>query len=418
MTWRTLARMAAGLAVLLTVAPTAMIEARGQDLGRIFEKAAKKAVRQAIQPAGGPVPGRATGAAAGAARGEAVPFTTKDGWTLVAHHYRPTRAPKPGAMPVILCHGLTYNASFWDLDPAVSFASYLASQGYDVWSIDLRGSGMSQKWVWKLDEAPDMLVGSAIRKLSNGKLAPTGYATADPKFANWSLDHHIVYDVPAAVRFVRKQTGAPEVAWVGHSMGGIVAIAHLARYNNPGIGRLVTVGSQVTMPNGQLPLQFLAEMLQSRQLQLTGQLRGEELVNASRTSVQNMFFNVRNVDSKIYEALSGSATDIPGMALMQQYSVLGKRGELWDAKQQFSYAQSLGNITVPMFISCGAADQFAPPVVQKFLYDHVGSADKTMVIFGREQGFAVDAGHDDALVGLNSQAQVYPVIEKWLSGVR
>ena len=206
--------------------------------------------------------------------------------------------------------------------------------------------------------------------------------------------------------------------WRADVAGGIVAIGHLAKYTNPGIGRLVTVGSQVTMPNGQLPLQFVGEMLQSRQLQLTGQLRGEELAAASRTSVQNMFFNVRNVDSKIYEALSGPATDIPGMGLMQQYSVLGKRGELWDAKQQFSYAQMLSNIKVPMFISCGASDQFAPPVVQKYLYDNVGSTDKTMVIFGRAQGFAVDAGHDDALVGLNSQAQVYPVIEKWLSGVR
>ena len=172
------------------------------------------------------------------------------------------------------------------------------------------------------------------------------------------------------------------------------------------------------MPDGQLPLQFISELVQSRQLELTGQLRGEQLVNASRTSVQNMFFNVQNVDGKIYEALSGPAAEIPGMGLMQQYSVLGKRGELWDAKQQFSYAQMLSNIKVPILVSCGASDQFAPPVVQKYIYDHVGSTDKTMVIFGRASGFAADSGHDDALVGLNSRAQVYPLIVKWLSGVR
>ena len=154
-------------------------------------------------------------------------------------------------MPIILCHGLTYNAVFWDLDPSVSLAEYLSSQGYDVWAVSLRGCGLSQKWVWKLDEAPELVVGGAVRRLTGGKIAPTGYATVDPKAANWTMDHHIAYDVPALVNLVRRQTGAPEVAWVGHSMGGIVAIACLARYENPGIGRLVTVGTQVTMPEGQ-----------------------------------------------------------------------------------------------------------------------------------------------------------------------
>ncbi len=46
---------------------------------------------------------------------------------------------------------------------------------------------------------------------------------------------------------MKRHTQAPEVAWVGHSMGGIIALCHLAKYRNPGIGRLVTVGSQVTM---------------------------------------------------------------------------------------------------------------------------------------------------------------------------
>jgi pimeloyl-ACP methyl ester carboxylesterase len=317
-------------------------------------------------------------------------------------------------MPVILCHGLTYNAAFWDLDPAVSFAEYLAAKGYDVWALDLRGSGLSQKWVWKLDEAPEMLVGSALKKLSKGKLGPAGYASVDPKYANWSLDHHIAYDVPAAVKFVCKATAAPSVNWVGHSMGGIVAIAHLARYGNPGIGRLVTIGSQVTMPNGQLPLQFLGELVKGRSLQLTGQITGPQVIEASRDSVQNMFFNVENTPQGVFTALTGPATDIPGIALMQQYSVLGQRGELLDAKGQFSYARNLKNITIPIFVSCGAADSFAPPVVQKFLFDNVASTEKQIVIFGKRQGFSVDCGHDDSLVGNMSKVEVYPVIEKWL----
>lgn len=388
----------------------ASTRAVADDLGRLLEKAARNGVRQAMAP-------RDTGRGRGPEKhvGEPVVTKTADGWTLVAIHYKPTGQARPGAMPVILCHGLTYNASFWDLDPSCGFAPYLASLGFDVWAVNLRGCGLSQKWVWRLDEAPEALIGGALRRMTKGQLGSAGYASVDPKYANWNMDHHIAQDVPALVRMVRRHTGAPAVAWVGHSMGGIVALACLARYPNPGIGCLVTVGSQVTMPEGQVARQFLTEMIQTRQRQLAGQLGRQEIVTQTRTSVHNLFFNEQNVSPKVYEALSGPATDIPALGLMQQYMLLSNKGVLLDAKGQFNYAQAVGNVKVPVFLSCGERDSFAPPQVQRFLYNHVGSADKTLHIFGRSQGHPVDAGHDDALVGLSSKETTYPVIARWLA---
>jgi pimeloyl-ACP methyl ester carboxylesterase len=319
---------------------------------------------------------------------------------------------------VILCHGLSYNAQFWTLDPACSLVDYLTAAGYDVWVADLRGSGDSTKWVAKLAQAPELAIGEAVRRLSRNKLTPTGFATIDPKFSNWTLDHHIAYDVPAFVRMVRRETGAAQVTWIGHSMGGIVALAHLARHGNPGIGKLVTVGSQVTMPNGQLAVQFLREMIETRTQLLTGQLDPDRLAAETRTSVHNMFFNQRNVSPQIYNALGTWATDIPALGVMQQYMTLGLGGELLDASKQFNYARALGNVTVPILITAGSDDQFAPPLVQQYLFNHVGSTDKTLLIFGRAMGFRVDAGHNDVLVGLNSRAEVYPAIEAWLRGAR
>jgi pimeloyl-ACP methyl ester carboxylesterase len=391
---------------------------RAQDLGKLFEKAARDELRQVLTPppGGRPSAGR-LGHEAGASAGSPEPHVikTRDGWTLVALRYRPAGQPPAGAMPVILCHGLTYNALFWDLDPSCSLPRYLAARGFDVWAVNLRGCGMSQKWIWNVEQAPEAVVESALRRLSKGKIGATSYASADPKYANWTLDDHILHDVPALVHFVRRATGAQEVAWVGHSMGGIVAICHLARYNNPGIGRLVTVGSQVTMPKGQLMREYLSGMMAMREKQLTGQPTVQDLADLSKTGVHNMFFNVDNVLPKVYQALSGPATDVPAIGLMMQYRTLSERGVLFDAKGQFNYARAVPNITVPIFLSCGASDQFAPPPVQEYLYRHVGSTDKTLMIFGRGQGMSVDAGHDDALVGLNSRDQVYPVIARWLS---
>ncbi len=412
----------------LCFSPTAF--AQRADFGRMFEDAARKvasgtldevagrALRPPTATARPGTPPAPTLPDLAAPRGEEVTVKTQDGWVLVAHRFRPTGQPRPGALPVILCHGLSYNAAFWNLDPSCSLVDYLTRAGYDVWVVDLRGSGESTKWVAKLNEAPEMMIGDAVRRLSNNKLTPTGYATIDPKFSNWTLDHHIAYDVPAFVRLVKRQTGAAEVTWIGHSMGGIVALGHLARHGNPGIGRLVTIGSQVTMPNGQLAIQFLREMIETRTQLLTGRLDPDQLAAETRTSVHNMFFNQRNVLPQVYEALGTWATDIPSMGVMQQYMTLGMGGELLDAGKQFNYARSLANITVPALITCGADDQFAPPQVQQYLYDNIGSTDKTLIVFGRAMGFTAESGHNDALVGLNSQAQIYPTIEAWLRGAR
>lgn len=409
-------RMAHRMALILVVfGLSSGTHATAQDLGDFLKKAASDTLRKQVAPEN---IGKLANGLVQDKQGEPFTVKTQDGWTLVAHRYRPTVAPKPGAAPVILCHGLSYNAMFWDLDPSCSLPNFLAARGYDVWVVSLRGCGMSQKWVWKIDEASNVVVGSMIRKLSRGKLTPTGYATTDPKYANWTLDHHIAYDVPAFVRLVRNQTKAPEVTWIGHSMGGIVALGHLARYQNPGIGKLITVGSQMTMPQGQLVLQLTRELLLTRESQLAGQLDSRQLVEQTKTSVNNLFFNEQHVLPKVYEALSTYAKDVPAIGLLQQYSVMGQTGELLDARKQYNYAKNLGNVKVPIFISCGEADQLAPPVVQRYLYDHVGSTDKTLVLIGKSNGFAVNAGHNDSLVGTTSRQQLYPILVRWIEGAR
>ena len=401
---------------MLVVGTLVGVPASGQSVGDLFEKAAKDFVRQQIDPGGSSAqPARRPFSP----MSEAEPYTvrTADGWDLVAHRFKPSSANGSSLSrpPVILCHGLSYNAVFWDLDASCSFARFLAERGHDVWVVSLRGCGLSRKWVMKLDAAPSIVLGDAIRRMTKGKLAPTGYASLDPKYSRWNLDDHASQDVPALVSLVRKQTRAPEVVWVGHSMGGIVALCHLARFPNSGIGKLVTIGSQVTMPEGQVMVQFLKEMVTTRQSELAGQITPEDLINKTQTSVHNLFFNVNNVRENVYVALGTWAKDQPSIELMQQYMVLGTKGELYNASKTMSYAQAMGHVKVPILITCGAADRLAPPKVQQELYNRVGSTDKTRVIFGRRGGQSVDSGHNDTLVGNQSRAEVYPILERWIS---
>ena len=48
--------------------------------------------------------------------------------------------PDPGKLPVVLCHGLGLNGTFWTITDN-HIASQLAARGYEVFVFDIRGSG-------------------------------------------------------------------------------------------------------------------------------------------------------------------------------------------------------------------------------------------------------------------------------------
>lgn len=66
---------------------------------------------------------------------------TEDNWKL--HVVRTVQPSKLGSHlhPVILCPGLGSSGAYsFDLSPSVSLADYLATHGWDVWTVELRGA--------------------------------------------------------------------------------------------------------------------------------------------------------------------------------------------------------------------------------------------------------------------------------------
>ena len=89
---------------------------------------------------------------------------TDDGAEIVL-----TRYAHPGAVAVVLCHGISSNARFWDLAPERSLAIDLHDRGYDVWNLDLRGHGLAER-------------------TGKGRLQRPG----------WTVDDYAKHDLPAA----------------------------------------------------------------------------------------------------------------------------------------------------------------------------------------------------------------------------
>jgi pimeloyl-ACP methyl ester carboxylesterase len=124
-----------------------------------------------------------------------------DGVALAVH-----RVPGDGP-PVILLHGLAANRLAFHF-PGRSLAEHLASAGFDCFVPELRGAGES-----------------AVRKR---------------RIDAWD---YLELDIPAILDCIRETTGKQRVHWVGHSMGGLLMLAHGIGSAAPGLASGVAVGS-------------------------------------------------------------------------------------------------------------------------------------------------------------------------------
>jgi pimeloyl-ACP methyl ester carboxylesterase len=85
--------------------------------------------------------------------------------------------------------------------------------------------------------------------------------------------------------------------------------------------------------------------------------------------------------------------------------------------QRRDYRAELGRITVPSLFLAGPRDALSPPDAVKETHDAVGSSDKKFVLFSRAQGYEVNYGHFDLVVGNKAPAEVFPVVAGWLESV-
>ncbi len=106
--------------------------------------------------------------------------------------------------PVIFLHGLAVNGDIWNL-PEIrteefhyrSLAQMLHERGHDIWLVTLRGLG-----------------GEDFRSMP-----PSGQD-------DWCVDHFVLYDLPAVVQHVRKETGRKPFV-VGSSMGSMALAGYV-----------------------------------------------------------------------------------------------------------------------------------------------------------------------------------------------
>ena len=321
---------------------------------------------------------------------------TEDGWDLAIVHFAPAdygATPRPGALPVLMCHGLTSTSITFHIGGDQGLAPYLAQRGYDVWAVNLRGEREGSR--------------------------PRRGTSREP---GWTFQDHLEKDIPALLDAVLKETGAPQVIWVGHSMGGILLYATLIRHGDGKIHAGVTLGSPITFRH---PDDFAQTLIAMNRLirgrktlpaQWLGRsLAREKLDGPLADRIVRWVANPANFPPAIRRKyLYNSLPDLSA-ALLTQFSFALAADTMMDERTGQDFRTRMGEIRVPMLVLAGGMDYLAPPYATLAAYDSIGSADKTYRVFSRANGYAFDYGHGDLCLGTATEREVYPVVEEWIA---
>lgn len=312
----------------------------------------------------------------------------RDGVDLPVIHYLPQGSQKH-ATPIVLCHGLSANARHMDLDAEHSLARWFAARGYETFAMSLRGT---------MDDA-----------------LPPGAHPA--QVASVNFDTYVNQDLPAVLALVTQQTGAREVDYVGHSMGGMILYAYLAQ-GGQGIRAGVTLGSPVRLRMGSRNEPYIRAqgarwldgvaavpnaMLAPLTAPISPSLEGP---------VELLVVNLENVEAAVWQRLMVVGTaDMAGGVLRQfQKDIVDDRFESADGK--VDYLAGLRAVKTPVLVVAGKADRIAPTDAVKPAYLSL-AGDKRFFIAGTEQGFAYDYGHCDLTIGERAPEELWPELHRW-----
>ena len=321
---------------------------------------------------------------------ETVYFRTDDGWRLAVHRYRPA-GPTVGS-PVILCHGLAANRYLFDIQTAPSLADFLRRHGRDVWVAELRGSGMSDHPGIKHSDGP----------------------------CSWGFEDHLRHDVPAIIDLVLTRTGGPGVHWLGHSMGGMLILAHLAAHPDSALASAIVVGSPTDFSEIDVerfrPL-FKLEPSLGRlpisPLPLLGRMIAP-LAPWVPASVWGLF-HMGNIEPSVArKTIALASTPMSSGKLWLDFGRFMRTG-VFGPGDGASYLDRLSESDVPILFMAGSKDSLAPPASVTNACKKLNVATKTeSVIMGKKFGSLEDYGHVDLLVGVHATEEVFPKILVWL----
>jgi alpha-beta hydrolase superfamily lysophospholipase len=288
---------------------------------------------------------------------------------------------------VLLVHGYGQNRYVWHL-PARSFSNYLATEGFDVFNLDLRGHGRSRH----LGARPPRDLADYVRD-----------------------------DVPAAVAAVRRISGHERVFLVGHSLGGLISYAAAPALGDQVAG-IVTLGSPYHFTRGSrfLSLFGSAMLALDRRLSLGDGLHFKdagEIMRLARVFIESPVFPlpIRGhapgaIEPRVLGQHMSLAMDRGSLAVMRNLFIRAAEARASGHRLGvlYGFAAAFEALDLPLLVIAGSEDGLAPPESVRPAYERSCSPDKTYRVFPN--------GHIDIVVGKDAPTTIWPLISDWMRG--
>lgn len=315
--------------------------------------------------------------------------TTADGARVVVGRLGPPKTSPSPLPPVVMCHGLAMNRRSFALDPQRSLARHLASQGRDVWLLELRH------------------VSSTARKGLK---------------AEGTFDDHVRQDVPAALAFVCEKTGVASVDWVGFSMGGMLAYSHLGARRGTRVRRLVTIGSPVRF-TGHWISRWLLMFPRLHRLTLTLDLTPNRAILLALAPwlwpwlphALTPGFRPRQYDRKGLQAAFANVFGDSPSGVQRQFARWIREGSFNSDDGVDDYFAGIASIRAPTLVIAGSDDRLAPPEAVRAAFDQLRCDERAHHEVGTATGARDEYDHLDLILGQDAPKDVFPKVTEWLS---
>lgn len=316
---------------------------------------------------------------------ETAEFTVSstDGWTLSLRRHHFEGRVDPARRPVVLVPGYAMNSFILGFHPGgQSLVEYLAADGLDVWTADLRGQGASRRAGWRRGTF-------GLRQLA--------------------LD-----DLPRSLARVRAETGHSSVDVVGCSLGASMVYAYLAHHpHDHGVGHVIAMGGPLRWEDPHLLLRVafssprLAGLLPVKGSRLLARAALPVLRNVP--ALLGLYMNADRIDLSRVDRIVNTVED-PVPFINRQMARWIQDGDL--KVGGLNVTDALPQVRGPDVLCVLAnGDGIVPPSVARSVQDVLGHARVDVLEVG-------DASHRyahaDLFIGDSCQRDVFEPMRAWL----